>query len=599
MIKRMDLGAVSAYALAVEQGYKGTEEEFVEILTNALNYATQAQESASAAAGSAEEAGRYKTQAGEILANVNLSGTQQIEAIEAAGTQQTNAAKEAIEAKGKETLDSIPNSYEALQGDVTQLRGDLDDRICDNKLFNGDFSHISSAGNSSVEVISEIIRIDVNEGDVLNWSFADNVTDYQDTISKKGIRLTPRLDGTIKSRLIKEDKKGSYTVPNNINSVGVALYFSLPNGNTRGYSFGIESLSLWIGDALYSLSPKVDVYKEIKQNTQHIESLDVRVRSLEEGTIPTYYSEYLNDKITEIQNKNLLSGRNGDSFIFVTDTHTPSNNGYSTLLAKAISDKTNNSFIVFGGDILTQSHTREQALAIERNYIHGLRESFGTDYRYVFGNHEYNTMASVDDSEKLNADDVYAICVKPFEDVVSIYGTTDTERFIYYWDNPSQKIRYIVLNTGVNVQYAGNYLPLDNILRSTPNGYRVGVFTHSMINGSGVPTTSGAYVLGMLDAVNGRTSYTFCSKTYDYSNLDIEIMFVMCGHTHKDISHLSEHGVPVICTTTDSKLDGLKIDGTIDEQAFDVVDVDCTNRKIYCTRIGLGDDREFSWNVAN
>lgn len=124
-VKRLDLGAVSAYALAVEKGYTGTEEEFVEILTNALNYATQAQESASAAAGSAEEAGNYKTQAREILANVNLAGTQQIEAIEAAGTQQTDAAKEAIEAKGKETLDSIPDSYEALQGDVTQLRGDL------------------------------------------------------------------------------------------------------------------------------------------------------------------------------------------------------------------------------------------------------------------------------------------------------------------------------------------------------------------------------------------------------------------------------------------------------------------------------------------
>lgn len=125
MIKRLDLGAVSAYALAVEKGYKGTEEEFVEILTNALNYATQAQGSASAAAGSAEAAGNYKAQAEAVLGNVNLAGAQQIEAIEATGTQQANAAKEAIEAKGKETLDSIPDSYEVLQEDVTQLRGDF------------------------------------------------------------------------------------------------------------------------------------------------------------------------------------------------------------------------------------------------------------------------------------------------------------------------------------------------------------------------------------------------------------------------------------------------------------------------------------------
>lgn len=31
------------------------------------------------------------------------------------------------------------------------------------------------------------------------------------------------------------------------------------------------------------------------------------------------------------------------------------------------------------------------------------------------------------------------------------------------------------------------------------------------------------------------------------------------------------------------------------EQAFDVVSIDTTNRKIYCTRIGAGSNREFSY----
>lgn len=164
-VKRIDLGAVSAYALAVENGYTGTEEEFVEILTNALNYATQAQESASAAAGSAEEAGRYKTQAGEILASVNLAGTQQIEAIESAGTQQTNAAKEAIEAKGKETLDSIPDSYEALQGDVTQLRGDLEQSK--NISFFELFSYTASNPSLVYGTLDPLTGKDLSNGNTL------------------------------------------------------------------------------------------------------------------------------------------------------------------------------------------------------------------------------------------------------------------------------------------------------------------------------------------------------------------------------------------------------------------------------------------------
>lgn len=77
---------------------------------NAAYYAGQAERLASAAARSAEEAGNYKTQAGKILDDVNLSGAKQIEA---------------IEAKGKETLESIPDSYEALQRDIAQVRSDL------------------------------------------------------------------------------------------------------------------------------------------------------------------------------------------------------------------------------------------------------------------------------------------------------------------------------------------------------------------------------------------------------------------------------------------------------------------------------------------
>lgn len=96
---------------------------------NAAYYAGLAKRSASAAAGSAEAAGNYKAQAEAILGNVNLAGTQQIEAIEATGTQQTNAAKEAIEAKGKETLDSIPDSYEMLQREVTKIKSDLALRV--------------------------------------------------------------------------------------------------------------------------------------------------------------------------------------------------------------------------------------------------------------------------------------------------------------------------------------------------------------------------------------------------------------------------------------------------------------------------------------
>ena len=153
-MKRLDLGAVSAYAMAVEQGYQGTAEEFGQILANAANYAAESKDAKTAAetaagesAGSAQAAEGYKTAAGKILEDVHTEGTtqiqaistageeqvqaleakgtEQIQAIETAGAEQTEAAKAEIDAKGKQTLDSIPEDYTGLQTEVGELRNDL------------------------------------------------------------------------------------------------------------------------------------------------------------------------------------------------------------------------------------------------------------------------------------------------------------------------------------------------------------------------------------------------------------------------------------------------------------------------------------------
>lgn len=152
--KRLDLGAVSAYAMAVEQGYRGTEEEFGLILANAANYAAESKDAKTAAeaaagesAGSAQAAEGYKTAAGKILEDVHAEGTTQIQAIstageeqiqvleakgteqiqtiETAGAEQIEAAKAEIDEKGKQTLDSIPEDYTGLQTEVDELKGDL------------------------------------------------------------------------------------------------------------------------------------------------------------------------------------------------------------------------------------------------------------------------------------------------------------------------------------------------------------------------------------------------------------------------------------------------------------------------------------------
>ena len=67
------------------------------------------------------------------------------------------------------------------------------------------------------------------------------------------------------------------------------------------------------------------------------------------------------------------------------------------------------------------------------------------------------------------------------------------------------------------------------------------------------------------------------------------------GHTHKDM-HLLQNGVLTVCSAGDTLGRG-KVRQTDTEQAFDIFTIDKNAHKIYITRIGAGDDREFTYEV--
>lgn len=181
--KRLDLGAVSAYAMAVEQGYRGTEEEFGLILANAANYAAESKDAKTAAEtaageseGSAQAAEEYKNAAGKILEDVHTEGmtqiqaistageeqiqsmeakgTEQIQAIETAGTEQTEAAKAEIDAKGKQTLNSIPEDYTGLQMEVDELKEDI------SKLYGTAETGLTGEQKSDIQAAIGILSVE-------------------------------------------------------------------------------------------------------------------------------------------------------------------------------------------------------------------------------------------------------------------------------------------------------------------------------------------------------------------------------------------------------------------------------------------------------
>ena len=164
-----DLGMVTAYAYAVSKGYTGTEEEFAELMASYASVAQDAVDAALAAAQSAQSAqsaqaaaegakdtaqatvsgaiagiqAEGQTQVGAVqsegtvqvgnvnsagqtqLGNVNAAGATQVGNVNTAGSTQVSA----IQAKGNQIIASLPDDFTEIQGQVTQLSDEIDERF--------------------------------------------------------------------------------------------------------------------------------------------------------------------------------------------------------------------------------------------------------------------------------------------------------------------------------------------------------------------------------------------------------------------------------------------------------------------------------------
>lgn len=289
------------------------------------------------------------------------------------------------------------------------------------------------------------------------------------------------------------------------------------------------------------------------------------------GFLPSYYHEnnYLENKVSSIKALARNCCVNGDIFAFITDLHWSINAKKSPLLLKYLSEKLNIPRLFLGGDF-SDGYS---------DIMHPVfRSSFDGKIYSLTGNHEYFNYTK-------GKDLYYEINV--FNDD-ALFG--NVERNYYYVDNNQQKIRYVVLSAyseGI-AQWASsdgyeeeqvNWL--SNVALNVESGWTIIVFTHALYN---IRTDDTCYLANnagnIVDAIN------------NYSG-NGTIACIIQGHTHRDRIIRLTSGVPCICTTSDKhtihhegEFNVLRSDGTISEQAFDIILVDKTNKKIYFVRIG-------------
>lgn len=292
----------------------------------------------------------------------------------------------------------------------------------------------------------------------------------------------------------------------------------------------------------------------------------------ERFTVPAYYhsNNYLDAKCARIRELVENCAGEGDAFFFVTDQHWELNARHSPALMRYIAGHVHVPRTFCGGDTVSNSGTALEA------YVQTLDNAFSGDIHHVMGNHEYfedrdgNKLAYLFDMGKANQ-------------------VGNTKRHYYYVDNPQQKLRYIVLcafstDSGtLGTAYDSEQITwLRDTALNVESGWTVIVFTHSLYNEYLTPSPDGAdTVAAVLDAAT-------CS-----------VACVITGHMHRDYVTQTPGGIPVVVTTCDKYypwisdgedmepwITASRTEGTLTEQAFDVVVLNKADKQLTFVRIG-------------
>lgn len=338
----------------------------------------------------------------------------------------------------------------------------------------------------------------------------------------------------------------------------------------------------------------------ISKTNDTVSELSTIIESIQKDTaLPDYQQEYIEAKTLDIAEDNYGDAGVSDRFIFITDVHlrgadgTLHNSLHSPLLMKYLHDNANIGLAFFGGDAITGAYTDDDSVFTDLSFF---RKTFAPVWDWMhcmYGNHDYGNNNS--SRSPLNKAYLYNLFIKDKErqyaDVNPVYGS-------YVLDNHAQKIRYIVLNLNEGSNLTQQATWFCTKMRDTPAGWTIVFLTHfSLYDNSGTleiasKLTATNSIIPAIEAYNAKSSMA----GVNFSECGATIACVIGGHCHFDGMVRTQSGVPVIATTCDRRYDySWRVEGTVSEQAFDVFSINTSSKTIKATRIGYGEDRQFTY----
>lgn len=358
-----------------------------------------------------------------------------------------------------------------------------------------------------------------------------------------------------------------------------------------------------------------------------------------DDSLPDYYFEndYLNDKVISI--RTAMSTLNGVSFGFVTDPHiakhlpsevpssTAGNAGYSPYLFKYIMDRLAIPFVLNGGDIpVVRADGWEEIIGSAIKW-HEMMSVIGKDRVFnTRGNHDYLGFTALSGDwatcgRTCTPKELYPIIMgdSHIYDVVAPTG-----KMYYYFDVKNTPLRIIVLDdygdgdtpssiSGTSCIGQTQYDWLLNTVLDC-NNKNIILLSHqtadpTLNEGQTDVDANRTTLHEILKALVNKSVLNYTSTdahgtvtvTKDFTLDTNTFVCHLAGHQHRDASAKTD-GVLSILQTCDcysgyrpqGNYTG-RYPGTITEQAVSIFSVDFDTRTLKMTRIGGGEDNEWTY----
>ena len=350
--------------------------------------------------------------------------------------------------------------------------------------------------------------------------------------------------------------------------------------------------------------------------------------------IPDYWQVHLEEKIARIHTLQVQAGISGTSFGLVTDFHCGDNCMHSAALMEKVLKECGIPYFFNAGDYVSGMGIIDpEDLIREIVVTRRLFSRIADKQLMVLGNHDmaYSTYEPPNYyAEFLTKEELEEYIFAPQRAFPNrVFGPGGA----FFADDVDHKLRHITLNThdtpsdeigpdgfAVYNKFRLTGFRQDQItwfaevaLLLPDKDWTVVLCTHESIGADkGYVFYNQELMLGIIDAFRRHTAYRAetCYKdvagydaaiSVDFSGKGGNFAAWVGGHWHRDDSRIWD-GVLTIASVNDSMHNSalspfMHKPETITEQAFDIFTINKKEHKLYATRIGAGEDREFTYDV--